>query len=191
MITTMIAAPSRGVPLTQASTAAAASSTASGWVNCRASSPGHRQAATAGQLVGGLPPPARRFPVRQAAGRTRQSRTAAPAAPADQRLPGICRLHSKARSPDTRPGRTGMADRFVNRTLLAVHEVPAVLPTALQGRPSSQDLGPQQVIEVPRAWPDLRPSAWPGTRTSGGGPNALGGPATSATVVGAGFSASR
>ncbi len=42
-ITAAIAIASRGVPLTQASTAATASRTASGWVNCAASSPGQRR----------------------------------------------------------------------------------------------------------------------------------------------------
>jgi hypothetical protein len=41
-ITAAIAMPSRGVPLPHASIAANISSNASGWVNCRASSPGHR-----------------------------------------------------------------------------------------------------------------------------------------------------
>jgi hypothetical protein len=42
-ITATIAMPSEAVPLTHASTAASISSRASGWVNCRASSPGHRR----------------------------------------------------------------------------------------------------------------------------------------------------
>ena len=42
-ITAAIATANRGVPLAQASTAATASSTASGWVNCAASSPGQRR----------------------------------------------------------------------------------------------------------------------------------------------------
>ncbi len=42
-ITAAIAIASRGVPLAQASTAANASRTASGWVNCAASSPGQRR----------------------------------------------------------------------------------------------------------------------------------------------------
>jgi hypothetical protein len=42
-ITATIARHSGGAPLTHASAAASISSNASGWVNCRASSPGHRR----------------------------------------------------------------------------------------------------------------------------------------------------
>ena len=52
LIIAAIAIPSRGVPLITASTAATASSTASGWVNCAASSPGQRDSEPASRQDG-------------------------------------------------------------------------------------------------------------------------------------------